>query len=152
MKNSTEYINYQDPLTVAKALEKAAQIREAKQLEEQKRIESMATHEEFAKDDDTIIHEAKKEEGKYFFKNILVFTNDRDSSTNKTLKNLIDAVKGTDVEIFPFVAEEVDYKATDDKIEWHDNKNQYKVDEQSNGADKSPYPTSRRAAANSLYP
>lgn len=132
MKNSTEYINYQDPLTVAKALEKAAQIREAKQLEEQKRIESMATHEEFAKDDDTIIHEAKKEEGKYFFKNILIFTNDRDSSTNKTLKNLEQAVKGKGVEIFPFVAEEVDYKATDDKIEWHDNKNKYKVDEQSN--------------------
>ena len=132
MKNSTEYINYQDPLTVAKALEKAAQIREAKQLEEQKRIESMATHEEFAKDDDTIIHETKKEEGKYFFKNILVFTNDRDSSTNKTLKNLEQAVKGKGVEIFPFVAEEVDYKATDDKIEWHDNKNKYKVDEQSN--------------------
>ena len=132
MKNSTEYINYQDPLTVAKALEKAAQIREAKQLEEQKRIESMATHEEFAKDDDIIIHEAKKEEGKYFFKNILIFTNDRDSSTNKTLKNLEQAVKGKGVEIFPFVAEEVDYKATDDKIEWHDNKNKYKVDEQSN--------------------
>lgn len=132
MKNSTEYINYQDPLTVAKALEKAAQIREAKQLEEQKRIESMATHEEFAKDDDTIIHEAKKEEDKYFFKNILIFTNDRDSSTNKTLKNLEQAVKGKGVEIFPFVAEEVDYKATDDKIEWHDNKNKYKVDEQSN--------------------
>lgn len=132
MKNSTEYINYQDPLTVAKALEKAAQIREAKQLEEQKRIESMATHEEFAKDDDTIIHETKKEEGKYFFKNILIFTNDRDSSTNKTLKNLEQAVKGKGVEIFPFVAEEVDYKATDDKIEWHDNKNKYKVDEQSN--------------------
>ena len=132
MKNSTEYINYQDPLTVAKALEKAAQIREAKQLEEQKRIESMATHEEFAKDDDTIIHETKKAEGKYFFKNILIFTNDRDSSTNKTLKNLEQAVKGKGVEIFPFVAEEVDYKATDDKIEWHDNKNKYKVDEQSN--------------------
>ena len=132
MKNSTEYINYQDPLTVAKALEKAAQIREAKQLEEQKRIESMTTHEEFAKDDDTIIHEAKKEEGEYFFKNILIFTNDRDSSTNKTLKNLEQAVKGKGVEIFPFVAEEVDYKATDDKIEWHDNKNKYKVDEQSN--------------------
>ena len=132
MKNSTEYINYQDPLTVAKALEKAAQIREAKLLEEQKRIESMTTHEEFAKDDDTIIHEAKKEEGKYFFKNILIFTNDRDSSTNKTLKNLEQAVKGKGVEIFPFVAEEVDYKATDDKIEWHDNKNKYKVDEQSN--------------------
>jgi len=132
MKNSTEYINYQDPLTVAKALEKAAQIREAKQLEEQKRIESMATHEEFTQDDDTIIHEAKKEEDKYFFKNILIFTNDRDSSTNKTLKNLEQAVKGKGVEIFPFVAEEVDYKATDDKIEWHDNKNKYKVDEQSN--------------------
>ena len=132
MKNSTEYINYQDPLTVAKVFENAEKVREEKQIAEQKRIESMSTHEEFAKDDDIIIHEAKKEEGKYFFKNILIFTNDRDSSTNKTLKNLEQAVKGKGVEIFPFVAEEVDYKATDDKIEWHDNKNKYKVDEQSN--------------------
>ena len=30
MKDSTEYINYQDPLTVAKVLEKAAHIREEK--------------------------------------------------------------------------------------------------------------------------
>ena len=36
MKNSTEYINYQDPLTVAKALEKAAQIRKEKQIAENK--------------------------------------------------------------------------------------------------------------------
>jgi len=133
MKDSTEYINYQDPLTVAKVLEKAAQIREEKQIAEQKRIEEMSTHDEFAKDDDIVIHEAKDDKkDKYFFKNILVFTNDRDSKTNKTLKNLEQAVKGKGVEIFPFVAEEVDYKATDDKIEWHDNENKYKVDEQSN--------------------
>ena len=133
MKNSTKYINYQDPLTVAKVLEKAAQVREEKQIAEQKRIEEMLTHDEFAKDDDVVIHEAKDDKkDKYFFKNILVFTNDRDSKTNKTLKNLEQAVKGKGVEIFPFVAEEVDYKATDDKIEWHDNENKYKVDEQSN--------------------
>ena len=133
MKDSTEYINYQDPLTVAKVLEKAAQVREEKQIAEQKRIEEMSTHDEFVKDDDVVIHEAKDDKkDKYFFKNILVFTNDRDSKTNKTLKNLEQAVKGKGVDIFPFVAEEVDYKATDDKIEWHDNQNKYKVDEQSN--------------------
>ena len=59
MKDSTEYINYQDPLTVAKALEKAAQVREEKQIAEQKRIEEMSTHDEFAKDDDVVIHEGK---------------------------------------------------------------------------------------------
>lgn len=80
------------------------------------------------------IDEAKDNEdkSKFFFKNILFFTNDRDDKSNKTLKNLTAAVKGKGVEIFPFVAEEVNYKATDDKIEFYDNKNKYKVDEQSN--------------------
>ena len=68
----------------------------------------------------------------YFFKNILFFTNERDASKNKTLKNLQDAVKGKDIEIFPFVAEEVTFKATDDNIDFSDAKNKYKVDEQSN--------------------
>jgi glutathione synthase/RimK-type ligase-like ATP-grasp enzyme len=85
------------------------------------------------KNNEKIIKEAEEpDDVDYFFKNILFFTNDRDSRTNKTLKNLEEAVKGKGVEIFPFVAEEVDYKATDDKIEWHDNENKYKVDEQSN--------------------
>ena len=68
----------------------------------------------------------------YFFKNILFFTNDRREEKNKTLKNLLDAVKGTDIQVLPFVAEEVNYKATDKKIEFKDRKNKYTIDTQSN--------------------
>lgn len=85
------------------------------------------------KNNEKIIKEAEEpDDVDYFFKNILFFTNDRDSRTNKTLKNLEEAVKGKGVNIFPFVAEEVNYKATDGKIEWYDEKNKYKVTEQSN--------------------
>ena len=49
-------------------------------------------------------------------RNIIFFTNSRDSSKNKTLKNLEDAIKGTDIDVFTFVADEVDYKATDNSI------------------------------------
>lgn len=72
------------------------------------------------------------EDKKYFFKNILFFTNERDSKKNKTLKNLEDAVKGKDVEIITFVAEELNYKATDEKIEIEDEKTKYTIDHQSN--------------------
>lgn len=135
MKNISEIIDYRDSYTINKVFETVKQKREAqkiKEAEEKARLEIMSTHEELIKDDEDIIHEAKDDDGKYFFKNILFFTNDRSSESNKTLKNLENAVKNKGVEIFPFVAEEVDYKATDDKIEWHDNVNKYKIDEQSN--------------------
>jgi len=116
-------INYNDPLVIASVLEAAEKKRKEKIIKEQEAQKVIVEKNEVAK-------KPKKDE--YFFKNILFFTNDRDSKTNKTLKNLEQAIEGKDVEIFPFVAEEVDYKATDDKIEWHDNKNKYTVDEQSN--------------------
>lgn len=93
-------------------------------------VKELSTHEELIKEDEDVKHSNKSD--KFFFKNILFFTNDRDSKSNKTLKNLEQAVKGKGVEIFPFVAEEVTYKATDDHIEWNDNENKYKVDNQSN--------------------
>ena len=135
MKNISEIIDYRDSYTINKVFETVKQKREAQKIKEaveKARLEIMSTHEELIKDDEDIIHEAKDDDGKYFFKNILFFTNDRSSESNKTLKNLENAVKNKGVEIFPFVAEEVDYKATDDKIEWHDNENKYKIDEQSN--------------------
>ena len=135
MKKISEIIDYRDSYTVNKVFETVKQKREAQKIKEAKekaRLEVTSTHEELIKDDEDIIHEAKDDDGKYFFKNILFFTNDRSSESNKTLKNLENAVKNKGVEIFPFVAEEVDYKATDDKIEWHDNVNKYKIDEQSN--------------------
>ena len=135
MRNITEIIDYRNSETVSKVFQTVKEMREAKKIQEEKelqeKLESMSTHEEIIKEDDEVKHETKKSD-KYFFKNILFFTNDRDSESNKTLKNLEKAVKNKDVQIYPFVAEEVDYKATDDKIEWHDNQNKYKVDEQSN--------------------
>ena len=80
-------------------------------------------------DDMTEVENNKKD---YFFSNILFFTNERDSSSNKTLKNLEDAVKGKNVNIITFVADEVDYKATDKKISIHDSQNKYTIDKQSN--------------------
>ena len=134
MKTINEIIDYRDSSTISKVFEIVKQKRQAKKLQEAKQLfdNALTTHEELIKDDEKIVYEAHEMNKPYFFKNILFFTNNRNADENKTLKNLIDAVKGTDVEIFPFVAEEVDYKATDDKIEWHDNKNQYKVDVQSN--------------------
>ena len=76
--------------------------------------------------------EGEAEDIKYFFKNILFFTNERDSKKNKTLKNLEEAVKGKDIKIITFVSDEVNYKATDEKIDIEDDKTKYTIDHQSN--------------------
>lgn len=74
-----------------------------------------------------------KEESKpYFFENIIFFTNDRDPKNNKTLKNLQEALEGTNVKLVTFVAEEVTYKATDKFIKISDTKTKFTVDKQSN--------------------
>ena len=108
--NITKTYDYRNPFTISEVFNNLDKVRMERKL-----------------------NEAKENENKdYFFKNILFFTNDRDDKSNKTLKNLTAAVKGKDVEIFPFIAEEISYKATDDKIEFKDNKNKYKITEQSN--------------------
>ena len=50
------------------------------------------------KNTDNIVDKIEKKSG-YFFKNIIFFTNSRDASKNKTLKNLEDAIKGTDIDV-----------------------------------------------------
>lgn len=115
--NIEQNFNYRDPLIVSEVYENLDKVRKEKEakVKEQQILEA----------------QKEKKDG-YFFKNILFFTNDRDSKSNKTLKNLEAAVKDQDVTIYPFVAEEIDYKATDDKIVFNDNKNKYKITEQSN--------------------
>ena len=115
--------NYNDPVDVAEAF-KLAQAKREQILEQQKETEENQINEAGKKDD--------TDETEFFFKNILFFTNDRDSKSNKTLKNLEQAVKGKGVNIYPFVAEEIDYKATDTKIKFNDNVNKYTIDTQSN--------------------
>ena len=71
-------------------------------------------------------------ENKYFFSNIIFFTNERNSKKNKTLKNLEEAIEGTDINLIVFVADEVQYKAEDTFIDIKDTKTHYKIDNQSN--------------------
>ena len=118
MKEIKRNYNYNNPIDIAEAFNKAKTKRE-KMLSENSI--SQITEAELP-DDNT----------EFFFKNILFFTNDRDSKTNKTLKNLEQAVKGKGVNIYPFVAKEIDYKATDTKIKFNDNINKYTIDTQSN--------------------
>ena len=73
-----------------------------------------------------------KRNEEYFFSNIIFFTNERDESKNKTLKNLKDAIKNTDINLVVFVSEEVDYTANDKKIEIKDSKEKFTITDQSN--------------------
>ena len=82
--------------------------------------------------DEEMLNEAKSNKPKYFFSNIIFFTNERDSRKNKTLKNLEDAISGTDINLVVLVADEVSYTADDAKIEIEDKKTKYTIDKQSN--------------------
>ena len=120
---SKKYIDYRDPEIISEVFETV-----------KKKKEQIITNETLK---DNIIKEKEIERDEdndkdFFFKNIIVFTNDRDSKTNKTLKNIEEAIKGKGVNLSAFIAEEIDYKATDNKIKFNDNVNKYTIDKQSN--------------------
>lgn len=79
-----------------------------------------------------ILEDKKKSKQEYFFNNIIFFTNERDPKKNKTLNNLLDAIKGKDINLITFVTDEVSYKAEDDYITIEDSKTSYTIKEQSN--------------------
>lgn len=69
------------------------------------------------------------------FKHIIVFTNDRDSKNNKTLKNIEDAVKhttGEKPELHIFVAAKVDSVEDESEIIIKDDENEFKINKESN--------------------
>lgn len=82
------------------------------------------------KDNDKIKDNDKK--SKYFFSNIIIFTNDTDPTNNKTLKNIEEAIKYTNINLIKFCSENVSYTATDKYIEINDSKTKYKIKDQSN--------------------
>ena len=79
-----------------------------------------------------VLEKKNSSETEYFFNNIIFFTNERDPKKNKTLNNLLDAIKGKDVNLVIFVTDEVSYKAEDDYITIKDSKTSYTIKEQSN--------------------
>ena len=116
--------NYNNPLDIAEVLSVA---NKNKLLSEKQENNDQNLVNEVQKEKDD-----ENEEKDYFFKNIIFFTNDRDSKTNKTLKNIEQAIKGKGINLYPFVAEEITFKATDSKIKFNDNVNKYTIDDQSN--------------------
>ena len=73
------------------------------------------------------------------FKHIVVFTNDRDSSNNKTLKNIEDAIeslKKHKAEIIPelhvFIAAEIDSDESESKITITDGNESFVIEKESN--------------------
>lgn len=124
-KFSKEYIDYRDPNVISEVFKVVN-----KKLKEENKL---LLEKENQNSDNLIVEENDENDEKdFFFKNIIFFTNDRDSKSNKTLKNLEEAIKGKGVKLYPFIAEEIDYKATDKKIKFHDNVNKYTIDVQSN--------------------
>lgn len=79
-----------------------------------------------------IIESKSKKDKDFFFKNIIFFTNERDPNKNKTLNNILDAIKDTNIELFVFVSNEISYKAEDTFITISDSKNSYTIKDQSN--------------------
>lgn len=76
--------------------------------------------------------EKKNDKKDYFFSNIIFFTNERNSKKNKTLKNLEEAIKGTDINLIVFVADEVTYEATDKQIKIWDSEENLTIKDESN--------------------
>lgn len=76
----------------------------------------------------------KKKDNKtdFFFSNILFFTNERNPKKNKTLNNLEEAIKDTNINLIVFVADEVTYEATDKQIKIWDSKESITIKDQSN--------------------
>ena len=73
------------------------------------------------------------------FKHIIVFTNDRDTKNNKTLKNIVEAIKefkkaGCEIipELHVFVAADVDSKEDESEIVIKDDTEEFTITEQNN--------------------
>ena len=79
-----------------------------------------------------VLEDKNNPKTEYFFSNIIFFTNERDPKKNKTLNNLLDSIKGKDINLVTFVTDEVSYKAEDDYITIKDSKTSYTIKEQSN--------------------
>ena len=88
---------------------------------------------------DVVYADQKPKEYKNIFKHIIVFTNDRDSKNNKTLKNIIDAIetlKKKKASIIPelhiFVAAEMIADDREEVIELSDGDEKFVINDQSN--------------------
>lgn len=86
-----------------------------------------------------VIYADKVKKCENIFKHIVVFTNDRDSKNNKTLKNIEEAIialKKDKAEIIPelhvFVAAEIDADETESKITITDGEEQFIIEKESN--------------------
>lgn len=105
-------------------------MRDIKDILEELYFGSSDELEQFIKEDD---ENNKAKDTKYFFKNVLMFTNERDEKKNKTLKNIKECLQNTDVKLYVFVAEEVSFDHTENGgLHIEDDKTKFELDKQSN--------------------
>lgn len=78
------------------------------------------------------IFESEKTGFKCIFKHIIFFTNDRDVKKNKTLNNLVDALKKQETKLHVFVAEETKYDDNGNTVHIWDTKEDFTLKDESN--------------------
>lgn len=131
MKQFTKNYNYNDPVDIAEAFERAKQNQMLNNSTNDNIIE-----ESDDKSDDTDNNDkdelTKAKPNNYFFKNILFFTNNTNKEKNKTLNNLYDAVKYSNVNVYPFDINNIEYHTKNDKIYFNDTESDFIIDKQSN--------------------
>jgi len=69
---------------------------------------------------------------KYFFSNIILFTDEEDLSNSKIADNIKSAISGKNINLYTFISNDTDYTLAGNHINIFDSKTKLKIDEQSN--------------------
>ena len=69
---------------------------------------------------------------KYFFSNIILFTDEEDLSNSKIADNIKSAISGKNINLYTFISDDTDYTLAGNHINIFDSKTKLKIDEQSN--------------------
>lgn len=127
MKGYNDFNSVEDFMSYYKIAPLRESINEAARKTETEKIEDKAQ-----KTDELEVVYADQNRNDNIFKHIIIFTNDRDSKNNKTLKNLEDAVKGTKCELHVFVAAEMNAEEDESTITITDGDEEMTIDKHSN--------------------
>lgn len=127
MKGYNDFNSVEDFMSYYKITPLRESINEAARKTETEKIEDKAQ-----KTDELEVVYADQNRKDNIFKHIIIFTNDRDSKNNKTLKNIEDAVKGTECELHVFVAAEMNAEEDESTITITDGDEEMTIDKHSN--------------------
>lgn len=138
MINKTDYSNITSVEELYEHFPIRSQIVLEKKNEEIKDLDKSKKHVSKPQDKLEVIYAERDSELDNIFKHIIIFTNDKDTNNNKTLKNIYDAcdalkkAKKLVPEIHVFVAAEVNADDEENRIEITDGDESYVIEKESN--------------------